>query len=129
MWKFFFMFKANGSPSVRKCNGCQTETTHPTLVVGTPKTRVHQHVKHHRGIEPRLNKNSYKLLKNIPNYLLSRDKRRHQDLEQTESAIRAHSTSDTFNLWVLTRDRHSFFTVDETEPGFTFGRTRRTSFL
>lgn len=22
---FFFMFKANGSPSVRKCNGCQTE--------------------------------------------------------------------------------------------------------
>ena len=24
LW-FFFMFKANGSPSVRKCNGCQTE--------------------------------------------------------------------------------------------------------
>ena len=23
--QLFFMFKANGSPSVRKCNGCQTE--------------------------------------------------------------------------------------------------------
>ncbi|XP_044167220.1 uncharacterized protein LOC122951267 [Acropora millepora] len=54
---------------------------------------------------------------------------RHQKLEHTEAATRAHSLSETLSLCVLTMDKHNFLTVDKSEPSFTFGRTGRTSFL
>lgn len=49
--------------------------------------------------------------------------------EHIDEVIRAHSSTDTFSLCNLPRDKHNFLTVDISEASLSLGTTRRTSFL
>ena len=51
---YFFVFKANGQASQKGRVQCLPDNkSNPSHNNGSPETGVHQHVKPHRGIEPR----------------------------------------------------------------------------
>ena len=53
---------------------------------------------------------------------------RHQELEHTETAKRAHSSSETFSLCALTMDRHNFLTEDESQVSLLAGQDVQVSY-